>query len=258
MSYLNYFTFILLSSVFSDCNKKSTQNTLNILSLVSEISDSYSDGRTEKQITKHKIAYYENYTLYEVGSVVFSVKTTNSNGVIHNEARETTDTIYKYFIVEKNKNSGFVYDSLKGGRKKLFKLDSLKNDLGINEENLDVYGVSIGIPSKIARNQKTNKIEFEEYHTKKLKTDPDTVFRYYDSRMKKYDFSFSLLLEKEKGTKLVKTHFVYLQEKKTNSKIAYKTRTDFVDYIAEIRVSYSQDLINLFGQFRKDSKSIRG
>jgi hypothetical protein len=187
---------------------------------------------------------------------LFSVKTTNSNGVIHNEARETTDTIYKYFIVEKNKNIGLVYDSLKVGNKKQFKLDSLKIDLGINVENMEIYGVPLGIPSKTRINAKTKKIEFEEYHSKKLKNDADTIFRFYDDKLKKFDFSFSPALDKEKGNKLIKSHFVYLQEKKTASKSPYITRIDFVDYIEEIKVNYSNDLINLFEQFKKDSHTL--
>lgn len=226
------------------------------MALVSEISDSYSDGRIEKQVTKHKIAYYKDYVLYEVGSVRYSVKTTNSKGKINNEIRPTNDTTYNYFIVERNRNVGFVYDSLKAGNKKQFKLDSLKIDLGINDENLEVYGVPLGIPSKTRINVKTKRIEFEEYHSKKLKNDADTIFRFYDDKLKKFDFSFSPALDKEKKSKLIKSHFVYLQKKKTTSKPPYKTRIDFVDYIEEIKVNYSKDLINLFERFKEDSKNL--
>lgn len=257
MVYFNYFIFSLFISFSSCANGHSATDKLAIMDLVSEISDSYSDGRIEKQVTKHKIGYYEDYVLYKIGTIIFSVKTTQANGNIHNEARQTNDTSYKYFIIKKDRNIGIVYDSLRAGNKQHFKLDSLKIDLGINSENLEVYGVPLGIPSRVKKNAKSNKIEFEEYQSKKLKNDADTIFRFYDDKLKKFDFSFSPLLDKEKGTKLVKSHFIYLYGKKTNSKIAYKTRTDFVDFIEEVKVNYSEDLINLFERFKEDNKNLK-
>lgn len=226
-----------------------------MISHISIAKDYYSDGTIQNDTAQYKIAYYKDYVLYRIGSRVYHTNTLQQNGKIINEVRATNDSTFKFFIVNKTNDKGFFYNSIEDENGQKFSLDSLKESIGINNSNLEIFGIDLGIPKEIIKSDHSRSIIVERYDSKVLKDDADTIFRYYNSELKSIPFSFSPSLDSMKNSKLYKTRFIYLRQQPAQSNKVYLKRLELSEEIARDNSSGSNGLVALFKRFETQHKN---
>lgn len=244
------------------CSNQDEQSStsLKVISYLSLFKDTYSTGLIENDSTTVNIAYYQDYILYELAKV--EVKLENFEKTIKGDTIELKDkmipidTSYTYFIHKKGSKIGLRFDSLKANNGKPFSVDSIVERIGIRSSNLKIFSLDLGKPIKTVINKKTEKIEAEFFVDKKHEDGTaDSIYRYYDDKLIKFDFSFSPSLDKEKKSKLCKTHFVdFFPNVKNKDTIC---RTDYISEIKEINLVNSNQIILLFKRFEKESKNFK-
>ncbi|KQC01330.1 hypothetical protein [Pedobacter sp. Hv1] len=142
--------------------------------------------------------------------VVYKIRENRSNQSVKLERKIEKDTIVLYYLINKNSSRGLVYghDRVNQFNGRIFNLDSLLLDRGIDSNNFRVLSLDLGQPAEIIQKDKYQKME--RYLFKKTTTaDPDSIIRHYDSQFKKFDFTFSNSLDRINDSKLVKTQIIY-------------------------------------------------
>ncbi|MFA6276500.1 MAG: hypothetical protein WC622_07110 [Pedobacter sp.] len=198
-----------------------------------------------------EIAYYKEYTLYNVSSVRLEVD--------HSKTKDTVtkfipvDTIITYYVAKKNLNYGISYDCF--GNTKKYPVDSLLKALAIHDSMKGIYSYVFGKRALIVRNKKTNNITLEKYDVKKkILTDPDTVYKYYDYNLKGINFSFSPTLDKQNNSKLWKILFVFTPQNKKDRSLWQKLEVSM--QIEKIKSQDNRNYIKLINRFKNDSKEL--
>lgn len=235
------------------CTSKKYVHQLKAIEYLDNSLTINSNGTSENDIGSFKIIYGLETTIYEVWHINYEVvKSTVVNKVIENEIAPTTDTVFRYFLVKNKDSIGLAYDNLnvetKGTK---FQLDSLLERLTINEKNMEVFALDLGVPIDVEKAGKSVKIE--KYYTKSDPQDADSIYRYYDSRLKNIPFSFAPELDKQNNSKLYKTRLIYLPKTKD------KPREELITEIKEVGINHSakEKLMGLISRFEIDYKNIQ-
>lgn len=204
------------------------------------------DGTSENDYGSFKIIYSSEATIYEIWNINYElVRSTVVDKMIKNEIVPTTDTVFRYFIVKNKDSVGLEYESLDPitkGRK--FRLDSLLIQLGINQKNMKIFALNLGTPAKVEKIFALSKVE--KYFTKNGDGDADSIYRYYDSKLKNISFSFAHELDKVNDSKLYKTRFIYLPKTKD------KPRQELITEIKEVKVNHLEKVLALIGRFERE------
>jgi hypothetical protein len=188
------------------------------------------------------IIYFKGYKLYEIPEVELEISKMDSNKLVPKK------TTVNYFIITEGLDSGLKYTSLKDHQPKSFSRDSLLKALGIHKMYLTVYNYKVDKPSFVRRNRFSKKIEVEKYAIKKvIPTEPDSIYRYFNEKLRSLPFSFSRELDSLYKSKLCKATFVFTNNDNPNEKI--RTTSE----INEIS-SYNPKLfIDLLEKYKIDS-----
>ncbi|MES2240895.1 MAG: hypothetical protein V4497_11625 [Bacteroidota bacterium] len=158
------------------------------------------DGNIYELKDSTSIIYKNNFTLYEMMP--------NHTATISKDTITSEEVKYKYFILKKGDEHGFLYDSLNTiSNRKLF-ADSLLQKTGFLDgdlfKNKDKY-----VLNKTFKN-KGEYAKIEVYIPKTTwESSPDTTLIYYSKGLKNIDFSLSQSLDNHNDVKVCKIEFVF-------------------------------------------------
>ena len=187
---------------------------LKVISHNSRFKTYYTNGAIDNFGDTRNIAFFKGYILYEIPTTHLESKVTHIN---FDEIKDG-DTIfsdddgpsiikeitYEYFVVKQDQKSGLWFkDTSSPGTSYL--LDSLLKSTNLDSANIKFNSIDFGTPTEIVKT-KDGRIILEKFYTFKKDSDsPDTVFRYYDYKLKDINFSLSPSLDKAKQSKLYRS-----------------------------------------------------
>ena len=207
------------------------------------------NNKTEVFSSTLNIGYLNDLTVYEIPIANFGEFKLDSASGSYNASDKAIDTTYLYYVSKKDDSKGILYNAVASKAVMTYSKDSLIRALNFDEESLRIFSVKLPKPVETLKN-KLGKIEVEKFDSKILETDADTIYRYFNDKLKKVDFTFSKNLDKEKDSKLSKTTFIYLKDNKPNSQPRIISHTG----IRKIEARNPKELTQLFGRFTEDSK----
>ncbi|RZK39683.1 MAG: hypothetical protein EOO90_17840 [Pedobacter sp.] len=147
------------------------------------------------------------------------------------------DTVNEFYVVNNGEKKGIFYsfDSLARKKTGSFDLDTLLKYKGLDKQNLAINQLDLGKPFET---KNYGNLRIEKYVVKKTKdTDPDTIYRHYDSALKNVAFSLSDSLDRASNSKLCKTVIIH------NKSVPVSDVADVAPRIVE--VSWSLEKINI-------------
>lgn len=154
-----------------------------------------------------KIAFYKDLRM----CVVPIIKLQPLNSIVEKDTVTfvSKDTTYISFVFRKTDKFGlsYTFDNFKNEKGKIFKVDSLLQDLTLREQDLKSLSTDFG---EIIETVENDGARVEKILVKKLSPqDPDSIFRYYNKDLEGIDFTFSKDLDKKNNSKLYKTLFIF-------------------------------------------------
>ena len=187
---------------------------LKVISHNSRFKTYFTNGAIDNFGDTRNIAFFKDYILYEIPTTRLESKVTY---ISFDEVKDG-DTIfsdddggpiikeitYEYFVVKQGQKSGLWFkDTSNSGTS--YALDSLLKSANLDSTNIKFNSIDFGAPTEIVKT-KDGKILFEKFYNFKKDSDsPDTVFRYYDYKLKDINFSLSPSLDKAKQSKLYRS-----------------------------------------------------
>lgn len=238
------------------CSNRIDQKNISLIGVLADAQ--YFD--TKMLIPKYigsttKIAFRENYKMY-----ITVHKRNYTNDVFDAKNNTTTatvikvDTFYHYNVIKNGSKTGLVYgrdknDPLMG---QIFYLDTLLKYQTMDNESYKGLSLDLGKPDQTIKIDNTKKVE-KFLFKKIMEGDPDSIYRYYDTKYKDLDFTFSPSLDEENASKLVRIQLIY---KPTQAIIDNRNiqipRREINWAIRE--VDFSKELINkYFDKFIKEN-----
>lgn len=197
--------------MFISCSFKITSDIL----VIDVLSDAQYFERTKLEMkyigSTVKIAYYGNYRMY-----IFRLLRHKTNDIYDKQTNTVTstviktDTAYLYHVIKNGSKTGLVYgrdktDTLKS---KTFHLDTLLKYQSMDNESYKWLSVDLGMPTETVKIGDTKMVE-KYFYDKTKESDPDSIYRCYDTRYKDIDFTFSTSLDRKSSSKLVKIQLIY-------------------------------------------------
>lgn len=194
-----------------------------------------------------KIISYEDMTAFVVASE--REKTTSvldtKTGKIETSI-PVFDTIYYCYVTRNDLDYGLKFDSLdtlKGSRYEMSNFYEVINIGELNRKTISMDGDSLVYSEK-----KNGKISIEYLVLSKYDY-PDSIFRYYDERLKRVHFSISPDLDKSRNSKLVKVKLVF--NKKVENGVS-KNRGEILWEIKKGKFKDIDKIKKLFEVFKRD------
>lgn len=163
------------------------------------------------------------------------------------------DSSYVYHVAQNGDRYGLSYHNHPVNKDSIniFSVDSLIENLGLDEKNKAVLNIDLGTPSSVLKEK--NMMLQKYLYVKKSNSSPDSVYRYYDKSFQNVQFSFSKSLDSKYGSKLVKTLIIFnpvssVQGLDTNriprrvmETSMTRNTTHEIDHINEIFTKFSKD-----------------
>lgn len=208
-----------------------------------------SNGSTVIDATSINIISLHDYLIYKTRKITYRDSKTTIIGDTTIDRFINPDTAYVYYVIKREDKLGLSYeeDSLKHAIR--FSLDSLLKEIGIHASMLGVYNLDLGIPSEVSRLGRH--VVIERFLNKKhVPEDPDSIYRYYDNRLRQAPFSFSPSLDKMKKSKLIRTRFITMH-KGSNVK-----RSEFYAEIIPLEPLEPKKYKNLISRYINDINTI--
>jgi len=250
-----YIILCLFSQVA--CSNKIYQKKISLIGVLADAQ--YFD--TKMLIPKYigsttKIAFRGDYKMYIILRRVHHTNDTydEKNNTITSTVIKT-DTVFSFHVIKNGSKTGIVYgrDKIDPHRGQIFYLDTLLKYQAMDNESYKGLSLDLGKPDQTIEIDNTKKVE--KFLFKKIrKGDPDSIYRYYDTKYKDLDFTFSPSLDKENASKLVRIQLIY---KPTQAIIDNQNiqipRREMNWAIRE--VEFSKELINkYFDKFIKENR----
>ncbi|MFA6278143.1 MAG: hypothetical protein WC622_15445 [Pedobacter sp.] len=196
------------------------------------------------------IIYYNDYTIYKTRNITYSKSIETIKGDTTFAGFIDPDTSYRHFVIKRKDGFGLYYDEDRTKKAVRFSIDSLLKAIALNASNLRVYNLELGIPTEAVQE---GYVKIEKYLNKKtVPQDPDSIYRYFDSRLSKMDFSYSPLLDQKANSKLFKTSFIYIYDRKERKDSVI--RSEFYSEMKEIKITKPADFILLIKRYENDAK----
>lgn len=253
-----YLFYIVCLFIGCSCSNKARNTSIEIIEVVSDAQYFEIKEQKIKYIgSSISIAFKDNYKMYILLRKNYQTKDLydDKNHTLTSTV-VSVDTSFFYYVIKDGAKSGLVYGKNKENKftGKIFKLDTLLKDHAMDEESYKGLSLDIGAPIETVKISENKKI-VKYLYNKTKKSDPDSVYRYYDSRFKQLDFTFSNSLDKKEVSKLIKTQIVY------NPK--YDLINNHTIYIPRLEINWlirkgnhsNEILLKYFEKFMKDSKS---
>lgn len=240
--------FIFLICSITSCAVLNDRSSLEVIDCSQ---NSYDGDLPEDNRNTFRMVNYNGCTLYVVWSIRGNIITEIAGDSIINRVYPTKDTITNYFVVKDEAKEGLRYDSVYTPRR--FRLDSLLEMLSINESNKKGFESDLGQPSRIKTEGPNNEILIEQYFTKTDKSDVDSIYRFYDNRLRDIGFSFSRKLDMQRNSKLYKISHILLPTMSANG--SFTSRSEMTIEIKKVKLKHQEQdkLIEVFNRFEKDS-----
>lgn len=254
-----YLFCILFLSVLLSCSTKTLNNNIVLIEVVSDAQ--YFEIKEQKikyigSVTK--IAFKENLKMYillrknyQTKDVYDDKKNTMTSTVVK------VDTSFLYYVIKNGSKIGLVYGKSSENKftGKIFQLDTLLKYQAMDSENYKGLSLDIGNPIETIKINNNKKIEKYLYNKTK-KSDPDSIYRYYDRNFKQLDFTFSNSLDKKEMSKLIRIQLVYNpMYDLINNNNTYIPRRE-INWLIR-KGDYSNEiLLKYFKKFMKDIKNI--
>jgi len=250
-----YIILCLFSQVA--CSNRIDQKNISLIGVLADAQ--YFD--TKMLIPKYigsttKIAFRENYKMYIVlrrrnyTNDVFDAKNNTITSTVIK-----VDTFYHYNVIKNGSKTGLVYgrdkhDPLVG---QIFYLDTLLKYQTMDNESYQGLSLDLGKPDQTIEIGKTKKVE-KFLFKKTVIGDPDSIYRYYDTKYKNLDFTFSPALDKQSDSKLVKIQYVYKPTQAIIDNRSIEIPRLEMNWTTR-EVEFSKELINkYFDKFIKENK----
>ncbi|MFD0939391.1 hypothetical protein [Pedobacter boryungensis] len=206
---MKQYVICFLFSILISCGiKNKRQNKIKILELTSSGEVYAMKDKAIRNINNSfKIVFKKNLKIYVCLYIKLHLKNIlDKNGQVINDKVVGADTLYRFFVTRKGEKYGLKYnlETFETEKGTYFSVDSLLSDLLIGPADLKHFDTDLGKPTYV---QKKGKVIVEAFavHQSNL----DTIYRYYDSDLMDFDFSFSKRLDEQKKSKLFKTIFVF-------------------------------------------------
>lgn len=160
---------------------------------------------SENVETVRRLVFKGNDKLYVVSYPKTYYKLNlNEKGETASQEETKRDTVVVVYATHKGEQSGIAYTFEKSKIRKRgpFNVDSLVKALGYTSQNFKSLGIDWGKPGEVIK-EKT--LVTEKFLVRKtVPAEPDSIYRYFDSRLKDVDFSFAPDLDRQYQSKLVK------------------------------------------------------
>jgi len=234
---------ILSMLLVSYCNGiKSLQE----LTLIEFRSSGYSEIDSIEVNNQIRIAYLQDYTIYR--TVTFDQNSGNFASASSIYLNDTTGTKrYSYYFFENKNKEGLVFNTKHQWKK--FNHDLFIKSHGLDFANYDFFKLDLGNPAEVAYRDSKN-IMIEKFANKLAgKYEPDSLYRYYDQRLKAIDFSFNRSLDLKSKSKLYKVGLVYHSSSSNNRREDYFVISLVKDATEEKKI------LELFDEFKKRQKA---
>lgn len=157
-----------------------------------------------------KIADLGDYRLYITPYIKTKSKLTfDDDDNVIDQKLISTDTTYEVLAINRNEKKGLRYtlENFRNEKGKVMGIDTFMEEVELTEATFKTFDYDLGVPASVTKNG-TKKIE-RFGHQKVNYAEADSIYRYYDSDLQDINFSFSERLDKENGSKLYKTTFVF-------------------------------------------------
>lgn len=258
---MRIYLLICISFFSLSCStNRSIGNEITVLELTSRVEAYSLDKQAIYNIgNSFKIIYNDDCMLYMI-----PIFKQDRVPILDNIGKKTelkvvgVDTSYTAYVIKIGGLEGFKYTVEKLNEEKgtVFRLDSLLEDLLISSNNLIHFSHELGTPSE---EFKTRKLLVEKYAIKKTaSSDPDSVYRYYDSKLKNIKFTFSEGLDARRNRKLYKTSFIHnaVPNVKLTSEQRIPRRELFYQ-ILRVEEKNTRLFEEIFSKFKKDTKTLK-
>lgn len=203
------------------------------------------------------IAFKDNYKMYIVLRKNYQTEDVyDDKNNIRTSTALSVDTSFSYYVIKNGARTGLVYGKRNENKftGKIFQLDTLLKDHAMDNESYKGLSLAIGEPKEIIKINDTEKIEKYLYNKTK-KSDPDSVYRYYNRNFKQLDFTFSNSLDKKEKSKLIKTQLVYNPKyDMINNHNTYIPRRE-INWMLKKGNHPNEILLEYFEKFVKDNRS---
>ncbi|RZL17180.1 MAG: hypothetical protein EOO89_09200 [Pedobacter sp.] len=193
-------------------------------------------------VTNNRIVYYKDLQLY-ITRTLRSMEIGDTDKYVY-------DTLFHYHVIKQGDDLGLQYDSLNIKIPKKFRIDSLLKENQMDAEYLRIFDFVYSNPFEVTRN-KFGELVNEKYAFAKKNGKPDSIFRYYDLKLKGIDFSYSRKIDSLKKSKLVKTIFlegVVPLRRSAGYKLSFE--------MSEVPIKDPKFYIDLFKRYTRDIEGI--
>jgi hypothetical protein len=251
----------VLLIIFFTIQKTDQKSKLRVFNILETEIIGDSANILENDSSGFNIAYYEDFEVYEypiMKLVADSDTPIMVNGNLTFMNRVSKDTVFNYYLAKTGGNKVFMYESIDSETHTTINRDSLLRKFNVDSLNLRSLNLELGSPYQTIRNKKTNSIEIEHYVDRKPLDESyaDTISRYYDTKFKDIDFSYSPFLDKKNKSKLMLTRFIFLPRKvkQKNGKEEIIPYREDSSLIRETKTKRHDIYLALIKRFQKDSK----
>jgi hypothetical protein len=194
------------------------------------------------------IAFYHDYILYKTTLITIKSK---GNDIYLDDTTGTKS--YRYFILKKGEKKGLVLSA--SNKWQPFNYANFLESNGLNFDKYDFFKLDLGKPNEVVVNPKTKEIIIEKFENKlKGESEPDSLYRYYNSDLVNIDFSFNPEFDTKAHSKLYKIGVLYYSNSKSAQRSPNGKKIETFWKIEKPVYNESVSLLKLFNQFILERK----
>jgi hypothetical protein len=231
------------------------KNKLVVVELTTRIDTQLYEGQPNfKLVNAVKIISFQDMNAYLIRMPrdrnIYELQTKTGEII---EKPTTYDTVVVCYIIKKNAQKGLKFDSLNVAMGRKFDIDTLNESINLGKKNRSVFMLDGDKLVYSLRDNKTGKLLIEKYSQHKI-NEADSIYRYYDYKMRDIECSISPFLDEKEKSKLVK--IVYITNPKLNGGFL-KNRGETSITLTPSSYGNSTQLLRLFEIFKKESERLK-
>lgn len=154
-----------------------------------------------------KIAYYKDYSLYQTKTITLSPGPDNSSDTYIDLKDTVGVSTYKYFIIKKGEKKGLLFD--RKANPKAYDLDIMLKRDGLNFKDFPFFCLDVGKPAQTEKNSTNGDVIEKFANPVKGPLEPDSLYRYYNTKLSDVNFTFCDHFDKIQQNKLWKIGLIY-------------------------------------------------
>lgn len=195
--------FILATLLAISCSNSEPQQKMIMINYRSHGFSEIDKITVDNQVL---ITYMGDYTVYRTMAFNHNSGSRAKDPNIY--LNDTTGTkLYSYYFINETDKEGLVFNIQKEWKK--FDRDLFIKSNGLDFANYDFFKLDLGNPAAIEYDTSKN-LMIEKYNNKlNGQNEPDSLYRYYDQRLKDIKFSFNKSFDSKTKSKLCKVGLIY-------------------------------------------------